>query len=653
MLLALPFLFLLLDIMNFNSSLLLSVASFFAFGCVLVPSSTAQDAQQVERVTVTTTHPYYHETLSGIFTQYEYEQDNLVSPTHLNEVLTQSPLISLNGQGGQLQNISIRGFSRWRIQSLLDGVPILSDRRAGASVDFVPPSFISSVAVIPGAASTYLGSGAIGGAVNLRIKEPFAHQLQVGWSSNQRGQDFSYTGFHRNTDWKVAYRNAGNGEDANGMTLFDQYEQAAFFVRHRPENGGVLKEAWTLYSGSQDVGKSSSDFPQNKITTYPVNRHWLGKLNFAIDNGVAGDSGAAIIGNVWWHQSQLDSNTLRPGRRINQSSNKALNFGADIGSKAQLGQWRTNWQLQLNGRENVVIDERELTLTAQEVYRVQSLTADELALAGVVDTSRRIGNVALAAGMRLDWLRQENRGQHSTNTNISGFAGANYAFTPHWSANLYISSAFRNPTLTERFFSGETPRGTVRGDVNLATEQAMNLHGALAYSSTQLSGDVSVFYQRIDNYIERLSLSDDLLQYANLDRATVKGVTYQFSWQPRDSRFNLAVSGAWLKGVDEAGNTVADIPANTQRMELSYQLDAMRLFSTLQYRASKTRAAAGERTLESVVLVDAGASWQLTQHTALSTSIRNVTDELYYVSADEQAAFAHGRSVQLNLSIAL
>ncbi|WP_258807579.1 TonB-dependent receptor [Pseudidiomarina sp. CB1] len=64
-------------------------------------------------------------------------------------------------------------------------------------------------------------------------------------------------------------------------------------------------------------------------------------------------------------------------------------------------------------------------------------------------------------------------------------------------------------------------------------------------------------------------------------------------------------------------------------------------------------AAAGERTLESVVIVDAGASWQLTEHTVLSTSIRNLTDELYYVSADEQAAFAHGRSVQLNLSLTL
>ncbi|RUO63094.1 TonB-dependent receptor domain-containing protein [Pseudidiomarina insulisalsae] len=649
MLLALPFLFLLLDIMNFNSSLLLRVSGFLAFGCVLVPSSTAQ---QVERVTVTGQHPYYHETLSRIFTQYDYDQANLVAPTHLNDLLTQSPLISLNGQGGQLQNISIRGFSRWRIQSLIDGVPILSDRRAGASVDFIPPSFISSVAVIPGAASTYLGSGAIGGAVNLRMKEPFGHQLQVGWNSNQGGQDYSYTGFHRNTDWKVAYRNAGNGKDANGRALFDQYEQTAFFVRHRPEKAG-LKEAWTLYSDSQDVGKSSSDFPQSKITTYPTNRHWLGKLNFAFDNVLASDNGAAVTGNLWWHQSQLDSNTLRPGRRINQSSNQALNFGADMGSKAQLAQWQMNWQLQLNGRENVVIDERELTLAAQEVYRVQSLTADELGLAGVVDTSRRIGNVALAAGVRLDWLRQENKGQHSTNTNISGFAGANYAFTPHWSANLYISSAYRNPTLTERFFSGETPRGTVRGDVNLATEQAMNLQGGVAYNSTQFSGDISVFYQRIDNYIERVSLSNDLLQYANLDRATVKGATYHFSWQPRHSHFNFALSGAWVRGVDEEGNTVADIPANTQRMELTYQFDAMRLFSTLQYRADKTRSAAGERALESVFLVDAGASWQLTEHTVLSTSIRNVTDELYYVSADEQAAFAHGRSVQLNLSMAL
>ena len=83
--------------------------------------------KEVERYTVTAARPYYDETLSRIFPQYEFDKSGLVAPLHTNDVLLQSPSVSLNGQGGQIQSISIRGYSRWRIQTLLDGVPIVSD----------------------------------------------------------------------------------------------------------------------------------------------------------------------------------------------------------------------------------------------------------------------------------------------------------------------------------------------------------------------------------------------------------------------------------------------------------------------------------------------------------------------------------------------
>ena len=74
------------------------------------------------------------------------------------------------------------------------------------------------------------------------------------------------------TDWNISYRSANNGEDANGNTLFDQFEQTGLFLRHRPENS-IIKEAWTLYSDSNDIGKSSSDYPESRITSYPNNTH--------------------------------------------------------------------------------------------------------------------------------------------------------------------------------------------------------------------------------------------------------------------------------------------------------------------------------------------------------------------------------------------
>ena len=670
---------------------LLSTASF----------AQSEPSKSVERYTVTATRPYYDEALSRIFSQFEFDKSSLVSPLHTNDVLLQSPSVSLNGQGGQIQSISVRGYSRWRIQTLLDGVPIVSDRRAGSSVGFIPPDFISSATVLPGAASTYLGSGAIGGAVNLHLESLQEPYLKVGYSSNQQMKALSYAGSSaagtsKNgangeeksgvTDWNISYRSANNGEDANGNTLFDQFEQTGLFLRHRPENS-IIKEAWTLYSNNNDIGKSSSDYPASRRTIYPDNTHWLGKITFE-DN--------LFAGNIWWHKSTLDTSVLRPGSRINDSENKAFDYGFNINTDTQLEDWDLNWQLQVSGREGVVADEREFTLTPSEIvlpdtapsdfslgsfqsdlaYEVRTLDASEVNTAAVVDASRQWQSFSLAIGTRVDWQRQSDDSSGSTThpnnaqpnnaqpneaqpsrsqstTNFSGYLGANYQLSPYWSASVYVSSAFRNPSLTERFFAGETPRGTVLGSTQLETEQALNKQLTLAYSAKHIQGSIEVFHQQIDNYIERITVAEDVLQYANLDSATIEGVSYQVSWQSQDSTLDARLSGMWISGEDNFGNTIADIPANNQRLDVGVNWQDTRFFTVLSYRASKTDIADGERALSDVFTLDIGADWQLSERVQLQASWSNLTNQHYYTSADDKAAFAQGESVQLAITYQL
>ena len=639
-------------------------------------SKLGPNESDVENIVVKATRPYYHDTLERILPLYNYSQSSVAEPTNINDVLVQSPVISLNGQGGQIQNVSIRGFSRWRIQTLLNGVPIFSDRRAGASAGFIPPSWITKVSVVPGAASTYLGSGAIGGAVNLQIATPHEQNLYVGMLNNGETQEYGYEGFADSsltsstekrhayagsTDWKVSYRNADNTQDANGNALFEQFEQTALFIRHQPEQSSIT-EAWSLFSHNSNVGKSSSDYPQDRITTYPNNTHWLGKVSAVFDN---------VTGNVWWHQSQLDTQTLRPEARINESRSKAFDYGSDIGGRQRIGEWRVNWQAQLQGREGVRINESEtpisqygLNLTSEpsipigvipaqtaqiETFRITTLDASEIGVAGVMDASRRYQNLSIAVGTRLDWQHQSGSGQNVKRLNVSGFTGASYALSPHWQASLYVSSAFRNPSLTERFFSGETPRGTVLGDENLDTEQSLNIQGVLSYKNRRLSATTEVFSQKIQHYIERTEVSEDVLEYVNLDSATINGLSYTANWAPDNSKLSLQLSGAWIKGEDESGNVIADIPAHNHRLTMGYQVGTIRFFSNVLYRASKTDVADGERSLDSVVTLDIGASLPFNNKVNGRVSIRNLTNQLFYVSADDRAAFAQGRSIQFAL----
>ena len=67
------------------------------------------------------------------------------------------------------------------------------------------------------------------------------------------------------------------------------------------------------------------------------------------------------------------------------------------------------------------------------------------------------------------------------------------------------------------------------------------------------------------------------------------------------------------------------------------------------YRASKTHVADGERSLDRGVTLDVGASLPFNNKVNGRVSIRNLTNQLFYVSADDRAAFAQGRSIQFAL----
>ncbi|MDA0650090.1 MAG: TonB-dependent receptor plug domain-containing protein, partial [Proteobacteria bacterium] len=95
----------------------------------------------------------------------------------IGDWLAAEPGMSLNGQGGLLQSYSLRGMSRSRIRTEVDGVPIITDRAAGNSASFLPPSLVRAVNAQMGGSSSLFGSDAMGGVVSVQTRQ-FA-QLNV------------------------------------------------------------------------------------------------------------------------------------------------------------------------------------------------------------------------------------------------------------------------------------------------------------------------------------------------------------------------------------------------------------------------------------------------------------------------------------------
>ena len=73
------------------------------------------------------------------------------------DLVAEAPGVSQNGQGGLFQTYSVRGVSRQRILTLVEGMRIVGERRAGVSASFLDPLLLGSVEVVRGPSSTYWG----------------------------------------------------------------------------------------------------------------------------------------------------------------------------------------------------------------------------------------------------------------------------------------------------------------------------------------------------------------------------------------------------------------------------------------------------------------------------------------------------------------
>ena len=66
-------------------------------------------------------------------------EDLAAPPSTLTEMVAEAPAVSQNGQGGIFQTYSIRGVSRQRVMTLVSGMRIVGERRAGVSASFLDP----------------------------------------------------------------------------------------------------------------------------------------------------------------------------------------------------------------------------------------------------------------------------------------------------------------------------------------------------------------------------------------------------------------------------------------------------------------------------------------------------------------------------------
>ncbi len=570
--------------------------------------------------------------------------EKIGSPATLTELTQGAPAVAENGQGGLFQVLSIRGVSRHRVLTLVDGMRVIGERRAGVSTSFIDPTLMGGVDVLRGPASTWYGSGALGGVLQIFPKRHESFRIEVGY------EEFGDTQ-HQSLGWgdgtwslALAHRDAGNDVGADGRFYYGQFTQvsAALSRRWQSASEKYSYQVQALPSWGDEIGKPNLDIPL-RITTYPRERHILLKF------GMSGASGWSA--HVFAHPNELDTHDVRFERSLTVVENEALDVG---------GAWQMPFALSTNTTARVGVDwvgrrginalETEQSLRDDRVFISQTLDdarQDEVAGYGSLRWGK--GRVSYQAGLRFTWQQQRNGTDPSEEDQAAtGFLGVVIPLGGGVEMTANAGTGLRFPNLSERFFSGTTGRGQVIGNPDLDPEESVNVDLGLRWFGRKVFLGVQVFRLEIDDYIERIRITPDVRTFVNLLSGSIEGLEIEGFYQPAP-RWRLDWSGHLLEGENDRGLRLTDIPADRFRVGVSFREDRWESGLDVQLRDRLDEVGPGEQPIPSAVLLALRVGYRLSEALSVQLAGKNLLGKEYFNSADDLTQIAPGRSVGVTL----
>jgi len=608
------------------------------------PDENEKKSTWSERVVVTAEVRGAASAPKGVSTTVLEPDRSADPPQALTDLVSVAPAVSENGQGGLFQNISIRGVSRQRVRHMISGVRITDERRAGPSSSFVDPLLMGSVEVLRGPATTFHGSGALGGTIQVRPRRFEDETVQAGWAGE--GDERFLMAGAGGEHWSigVARREQDNAEAADGTKLNTHFEQTSAVLLF--DWGHKKKRNYSMLfvpSRADDIGKSNSDFPV-RVTNYPEEAHDI--LEFS----VVDKDGWSL--RTYVHDRNLETRVTDP-LQLGEVVSDSTEFGAGWQLGSDLADTTSiMWGFDVFGRTNVDSNETLTVLDPLNPSVTRSRPLDdgrETEWGGFAVIGWKGGGADWQGGLRVSHQVQGNTGDTSLDRSaLNGFLGVTKPIGETWELRAAASSGERFPSLGELFFTGITGRGEVFGNSLLDPERALNTEFGVVYKGSRIIMSSVVFRNDIDDYIERVEFAPDMLTFVNLTSGGIEGLELS-GISPVGAHWLLSFGGHLLEGRASDGTPLADVPPHEVWLETRFNRGKFRANARLAHRAMKDDPGSGENAIPSVELLSLSGRYQATPKWAFYAGLRNGFDELYFRSADNKAPPATGRTFSAGL----
>ena len=553
--------------------------------------------------------------------------------------------VSLTGQGGQFQSYAIRGFSRARIRTEIDGIPIITDRRAGNSASFIATGLLSIASVTKGPNSALYGSQAMGGVVSLTTELDHETSLKLGGQLNNDKVDLTLKHRKDNLSSAFSYQHANNNSAENGDKLNNQFERISGLIRYNFKHNDLTTIVSWLPSYGRGIGKSNIKFPELERSQYPQETHSLAQIQINSDN--------AWQAKLFHHYQNWDSETLRVSQYHSLTAYQSQTLGGQWLAKLSsspldsfLGiDWLSRKGVRINSEYKLL--EQQSNLSSELMNNYMHGEEDNIAIFS--KNGWQVNKARIDLGLRYDWIKHDNDKESKTDNNLSASLSLNYPIRTGLDLDLEIANGFRYPSLSEQFFTGITPRGYIQGNKELKAESSLGTQIGISWQDQEHLRLHGTFYHyEVDNYIERYQVDDEVLSYRNLDSAQIEGFEAELRWYINE-RIEHHFSYQQQKGQDKQQN-LADIHPRRISWVVLGTFDDITIAHSLNYYFVVNHVAASESKRDSFLMWDFSIGYEYTDQNTISLALKNVSNESYYASLDESASLQPERSIRLSVS---
>ena len=485
--------------------------------------------------------------------------------TALGDVLEQIPGVRTLSMTTGIGKPVIRGMTHYRVVTLDNGQRTETQAWGHDHSPNVETATADRIEVIKGPSSVLYGSDALGGVINViapalpdaidvpsfargKVSGAYNHNIRgmdgtlsaeaavrgfgarAGLTSRSSGDMRTPAGVLSNTNNQaiapeiaVGYRGARGNVAARytsrieRIEIFDDpvkfpgYTGYQRIASHRASLdvtaplGKALVQANAGYE--QNYRREFADLEATTADLGLFVRNWTGFAH--VNHSPVGVfSGTIGVSGMLSSFENLGSKTLIP-------SSDTRTAAVYLFEQADIGRWKTMFGARLDGR---------------------TLTTDGSAAIGVPAQTRSF-------------------------TAITGSAGALYRLTDPVSLVVNVARGFRAPSAPDLFANGfhEGTRAFERGNPDLNVETSLNVDAGVRLSAHSLTGEATVFVNRVTDYIYLRPFGTSGNAFDSLQvvqgNARLVGVEGRFAWKPVHI-LTLQMSGDYVQG----HNTTAGVP---------------------------------------------------------------------------------------------